>query len=54
MHAQFWSENLKERDHSENLGADGKVILEYILGKYGGNVWTGFIWLRIGTSGGLL
>jgi hypothetical protein len=22
--------------------------------KYGGEQWTGFIWLRIGTSGGLL
>jgi hypothetical protein len=24
------------------------------LGKYGGDVWTGFIWLRIATNGGLL
>jgi hypothetical protein len=22
--------------------------------KYGGKVWTGFIWLRIGSNGGLL
>jgi hypothetical protein len=28
---------------------DGK-ILEWILGKYGGRVWTGCIWFRIGTS----
>jgi hypothetical protein len=28
-----------------------KIILEWILGKYCGNVWTGFIWLRIGTNG---
>jgi hypothetical protein len=46
-------ENLKERGHSENLGVDGK-ILEWILGKYGGKVWTGCIWARIGTSGRLL
>jgi hypothetical protein len=29
---QFWLENLKGRDHSEDLGVDGK-ILEWILGK---------------------
>jgi hypothetical protein len=25
--------NLKERDHLEDLGLDGKVILEWMLGK---------------------
>jgi hypothetical protein len=39
-------ENLKERNHSEDNGVDGK-ILEWILGKEGADVWTGFIWLRI-------
>jgi hypothetical protein len=47
------SENLKGRDNSEDLGTDGKIIVEWILGKQGGKVWTGFVWLRIGTSGGL-
>jgi len=28
----FWSENLKGRDHSEDLDVDGKM-LELILGK---------------------
>jgi len=27
------SENLKERDHSEDLGIYGKIILEWILRK---------------------
>jgi hypothetical protein len=31
---------------------DGKIILEWILGKQAGKVWIGFIWLRIGTNGG--
>jgi hypothetical protein len=44
----------KGREHSEDLGIDGKIILELILGKQGGKVWTGCIWLRIGTSSGLL
>jgi hypothetical protein len=31
MHTKFWSENKKGRDHSEDLGVDGKIILEWIL-----------------------
>jgi hypothetical protein len=27
------SKNLKERHHSEGLGVDGKIILEWMLGK---------------------
>jgi hypothetical protein len=26
-------ENLKERDHSEDIGIGGKIILEWMLGK---------------------
>jgi hypothetical protein len=50
----FWSENLKGRNDAEDLGVDGKIILDWILGKYGERVSTGCIWLRTGTSGGLL
>jgi hypothetical protein len=32
MYAKFWTENLKGRDHSEELNVDG-MILEWILGK---------------------
>jgi len=28
MHTIFWLENLKGRDHFEDLDIDGKVILE--------------------------
>jgi hypothetical protein len=38
------------RDHSEDLDIDRRIILEWILGKWGERLWTGFIWLRIGTS----
>jgi hypothetical protein len=45
------SENMKGRDHSVDLDADGR-ILEWILEKHGGKLWAGCIWLRKGTSGG--
>jgi hypothetical protein len=31
-----------------------RIILEWMLRKQGGKVWTGCIWLRTGTSEGLL
>jgi hypothetical protein len=33
MHTKFWSENLKGRDYSDDLGVEGKVILKWIFGK---------------------
>jgi hypothetical protein len=47
-------ENLKEVDHLEDLGTDGRAILKRILEKLDGTVWTGFIWLRTGIGGGHL
>jgi len=26
LHTKFWSENVKGRDHSEDLGVDGNII----------------------------
>jgi hypothetical protein len=42
--------NRKGRDHSKDLDVDGKIILDWILGKQGGKVWTGWICLRIWTG----
>jgi len=42
------------RDRSEDLGVDGSIILERVLREQGGDLWTEFIWLRIGTNGVLL
>jgi hypothetical protein len=53
MHTEFWSGNLKERDHAENLDVGGR-ILEFVLEKWGEKVSTEFFWFRIETSGGLL
>jgi hypothetical protein len=41
-------------DKSKDLGIDGRIILELILKKYDMRVCTGFNWLRIGISCGLL
>jgi hypothetical protein len=30
MHTKVWSKNLKRRDHSEDLGVNGMIILEKI------------------------
>jgi hypothetical protein len=35
--------NLKERDRSEDLGVNGRLILEWILDREGWKVWTGWI-----------
>jgi hypothetical protein len=54
MHTKFWSENLKGRGHSDDLDEDRRIILNWILRKESGNIWTGFVCPRLGTSGGLL
>jgi hypothetical protein len=54
MHTKFWSKNLKSSDHLKDFDVNGNITLECIVGKLGGVVWFGCIWLRIGTSGGLL
>jgi hypothetical protein len=40
-------ENPKERGDSEDLGVDGRIILECVLGKYGGRV----DWIHLAQDG---
>jgi len=34
-------------------GVDGRIILRWIFMKWGVGVWTGLLWLRIGTGDGI-
>ena len=47
----FWCGNLRERDHLEHPGVDGRIILRWIFTKWDVRASTGSIWLRIGTGG---
>jgi len=53
-HTTFWLGNLNRRDHSQHLDVDGSIILKWFLSKECGKVWTVCIWLKIGTSDGML
>jgi hypothetical protein len=46
--------NLREKDHLKDPGVDGRLMLNWIFEKWDKETWTGSIWLRIGTGGGLL
>jgi len=51
VHTGFWLGNLRERDHLEDLGVDGRIILRWIFRKWDVGEWNGLVWLRI-VSGG--
>jgi hypothetical protein len=51
---RVWWGNVREGDHLKDQDVDGRIILKLIFEKWVKGVWTGSIWLRIGTCGSLL
>jgi hypothetical protein len=47
-------ESHKERDYWEDQDVGGCMTLGWILERWDGVMWTGLVWLRIGTGGELL
>jgi hypothetical protein len=54
VYTGLWWGNMGEREHLEDRGVDGRIILRWIFRKWDVGVWTGLSWLRIGTGGGHL
>jgi len=51
----FWGErSLRERDISEDVVVEGRIMLKWIFKTFDGEAWTGLIWPRIAANGGLL
>ena len=46
---KVWCVNLEEREHLEEPGVDGKIILRWIFRKWDVGAWNWSIWLRIET-----
>jgi hypothetical protein len=46
MRRGFWWGDLEERNHLENLGIDGRIILKWIFKRGVRRAWTGLVWLR--------
>jgi len=52
-HRVWWGDP-RERDRLEDLGVEGRIIMQWAFKKWEGKAWTGLTWLRIGTGCGLL
>jgi hypothetical protein len=54
MHIGYLWESQKDRGHWEEQNVGERTKLKWIKEREDRMVWIGLIWLRIGTSGGLL
>jgi len=49
-----WWGDFRKGEHLENTGIDVEIILNWIFRKWNEEEWTGLIWFRILTGGGML
>jgi hypothetical protein len=45
---------MREIDHLEDLGVDGRIMLKWIFNRWDGEAWPELVWFGIGISCGLL
>jgi len=53
-YTRFRWEKLRGRDHLEDPGVNGRIILRWLFRKWDVGAWIGSSWLRIGIDGGHL
>jgi hypothetical protein len=51
---RVWVGKLEGKEHLQDPGVDGRIILRYIFRKWDVGAWTGSIWLMVGTGSGHL
>ena len=51
VYTGFWCGNMRGRDHSEEPGTDGRIILRWIFREWDVRAWSVSVGLKIGIGG---
>jgi hypothetical protein len=54
VHTDYWYGDLRKRGHLEDLDVEKRITVKWLFIQWDVREWTGLIWLRIETGGGLL